>query len=259
LTEDGYWHFPGEAYDAGHIIEQYVRAQQAGMNIALPTLRPIELMVQHQRPDGLFDLGSTNYIGAQAHGVRALGVTLPLLEARAAAEATSEPVETSIARPVQAPPPHLTTLTLCLEVSEDGRCTSPQIEFQPDVTIYYVLTYENLSPSDEIVERWYLGQEEWTEAALNTDYVIKQGGASGRFASSGIRLTASEWERLGSASTGQLELWLNGELALTIEFTVTSPAAGIGPLVIALADPSTDSGAALLVDIEPIYTIHVQK
>lgn len=79
LTEDGYWHFPGEAYDAGHIIEQYVRAQQAGMNIALPTLRPIELMVQHQQPNGFFDLGFTNYIGAQAHGVRALGVTLPLL------------------------------------------------------------------------------------------------------------------------------------------------------------------------------------
>jgi len=139
-------------------------------------------------------------------------------------QVTSEPVEISIAVPMQPTAPHITTLALCAEVSEDGRCTSPQIEFQPDVTVYYVFTYENLSASDEIKERWYLGDKGWTEATLNTDYIIKQAGASGRFASSGIDLTASEWERLDSASTGRLEIWLNGELALTTEFTVLSAA-----------------------------------
>ena len=38
-------------------------------------------MVKHQAVDGWFDIHHNAYIGAQAHGVRALGVTLPLLGA----------------------------------------------------------------------------------------------------------------------------------------------------------------------------------
>ncbi|MFQ5813432.1 MAG: hypothetical protein ACE5I2_09645 [Anaerolineae bacterium] len=45
---------------------------------------PVELMVKHQAADGWFDIHNNPSIGAQAHGVRALGATLPLLEAQAA-------------------------------------------------------------------------------------------------------------------------------------------------------------------------------
>ncbi len=79
LHPDGYWGFPGETFSTGHIVEQYIRAQEAGVNIALPSLRPVELMVEHQATDGWFDIHNNPYIGAQAHGVRALGVALPLL------------------------------------------------------------------------------------------------------------------------------------------------------------------------------------
>lgn len=84
LHPDGYWGFPGEAWSTGHIVEQYVSAQKAGLDVTLPSLRPIELMVEHQATDGWFDIHNAPYIGAQAHGVRALGVTLPLLEAQTA-------------------------------------------------------------------------------------------------------------------------------------------------------------------------------
>jgi hypothetical protein len=80
LHPDGYWGFPGETFSTGHIVEQYVLAQRAGVNVALPSLRPVELMVAHQTADGWFDIHNNPYIGAQAHGVRALAVTLPLLE-----------------------------------------------------------------------------------------------------------------------------------------------------------------------------------
>lgn len=79
---DGYWGFPGETFSTGHIVEQYIRAQEAGVNVALPWLRPVELMLQHQAADGWFDIHNASFIGAQAHGVRALGVTLSLLEAQ---------------------------------------------------------------------------------------------------------------------------------------------------------------------------------
>ena len=79
LHPDGYWGFPGETVSTGHIVEQYMRAQEAGLNIALPTLRPVELMVEHQAKDGWFDIHNAPFIGAQAHGVRALGAVLPLL------------------------------------------------------------------------------------------------------------------------------------------------------------------------------------
>jgi hypothetical protein len=84
LHPDGYWGFPGEALSTGHILEQYVVAQKAGVNVALPSLRPVELMVEHQAAEGWFDIHNGPFIGAQAHGVRALGATLPLLEAQAA-------------------------------------------------------------------------------------------------------------------------------------------------------------------------------
>jgi len=79
LLPDGYWSFPGETFSTGHIIEHYMRAQKAGVNVALPSLRPIELMVQHQTADGWFDLHNRPFIGAHSHGTRALGWTLPLL------------------------------------------------------------------------------------------------------------------------------------------------------------------------------------
>ena len=146
-------------------------------------------------------------------------------QGEAPGEVTSEPVEISIAVPIQPAAPRITTLALCAEVSEDGLCTSPQIEFQPDATVYYVFTYENLSASDEIEERWFLGDERWWGGTLNTDYLIKQGGESGRFASSGIALSKdwiAEVQSAGWAGSGRLEIWLNGELALKIEFTATS-------------------------------------
>ena len=149
-------------------------------------------------------------------------------------QVTSEPVEISIAVPIQPLAPRITTLALCLEVSEDGLCTSPQIEFWPDVTIYYVIAYENLSAADEIEERWFLGEEEWTAATLNTEYIIKRGGESGRFASSGVDLSTdwiAEVQSAGWTGPGRLELWLNGELTLTIEFTVLP--AETGDLIIA--------------------------
>ncbi|MFQ5859685.1 MAG: hypothetical protein ACE5LU_29165, partial [Anaerolineae bacterium] len=138
-------------------------------------------------------------------------------------QVTSAPVEISIAVPIQPAVPRITTLALCLEVSEEGRCLSPEIEFQPDVTVYYVFTYENLSPSDEIVERWFLDDKEWTEATLNTDFILKVGGDSGRSASAGIDLSEgwiADVQSAGWTGPGRLEIWLNGEPALTAEFTI---------------------------------------
>lgn len=80
LSADGYWGFPGETASIGSIVEQYLRAQSAGVNVALPSLRPVELMVKHQEPEGWFDIHNSPFIGAQAWGVRALGAVLPLLE-----------------------------------------------------------------------------------------------------------------------------------------------------------------------------------
>ena len=80
LHPDGYWGFPGESFSTGHIMEQYVAAQAAGVNVALPSLHPVELMVAQQTLGGWFDIHNSNAIGAQSHGLRALGATLPLLE-----------------------------------------------------------------------------------------------------------------------------------------------------------------------------------
>ena len=80
VSADGYWGFPGGTVSTGHIVEQYLLAQQAGVNVALPSLCPVELMVAHQDPEGWFDIHNSPFIGAQAHGVRALGFALPLLE-----------------------------------------------------------------------------------------------------------------------------------------------------------------------------------
>jgi hypothetical protein len=80
LSADGYWGFPGETVSTGHMVEQYLEAQSAGVNVALPSLRPVELMVEHQDPEGWFDIHNSSFIGAQAHGVRALGAVLPLME-----------------------------------------------------------------------------------------------------------------------------------------------------------------------------------
>jgi hypothetical protein len=72
------------AVQAHFAVEQYVMAQQVGVNVALPSLRPVELMVVHQAADGWFDIHNGPFSGAQAHGVRALGATLSLLKAQAA-------------------------------------------------------------------------------------------------------------------------------------------------------------------------------
>lgn len=80
LHPDGYWGFPGEACCTGHIIEQFVLAENAGLNVTIPSLRPVELMLEHQKPNGWFDLHNVNFVGAQAHGLRALAFTMPLLE-----------------------------------------------------------------------------------------------------------------------------------------------------------------------------------
>ena len=79
LHPDGYWGFPGETFSTGHIVEQYIMAQRAGVSIELPSLHPVELMVKYQRQDGWFDIHDNPFIGSQSHGVRALGLTLPLL------------------------------------------------------------------------------------------------------------------------------------------------------------------------------------
>ena len=80
LHPDGYWGFPGETFSTGHIMEQYVAAQAAGVDVALPSLHPVVLMVAQQAMGGWFDIRNSNAIGAQSHGLRALGATLPLLE-----------------------------------------------------------------------------------------------------------------------------------------------------------------------------------
>jgi hypothetical protein len=89
LHPDGYWGFPGEACCTGHIIEQFVLAGNAGMNVTMPSLRPVEIMVEHQYPNGWFDLHNANFVGAQSHGLRALSFTMPLLERRSAAKTSS--------------------------------------------------------------------------------------------------------------------------------------------------------------------------
>jgi hypothetical protein len=79
LHPDGYWGFPGETFSAGHIVEHYIRAQAIGVDVTLPSLHPVELMVAHQGLDGWFDIHNNAYVGAQAHGVRALALAMPLL------------------------------------------------------------------------------------------------------------------------------------------------------------------------------------
>jgi hypothetical protein len=89
LHSDGYWGFPGEACCTGHIVEHYLLAERAGVNVTLPSYRPVQLMVQHQAADGWFDLHNVNFVGAQAHGTRALVFALPMLERQDAAENSS--------------------------------------------------------------------------------------------------------------------------------------------------------------------------
>jgi hypothetical protein len=79
LHPDGYWGFPGEACCTGHIIEQYILAEKAGLNFTVPSLRPVQYMVEHQQPSGWFDIHNVNFVGAQAHGTRALAFSLPML------------------------------------------------------------------------------------------------------------------------------------------------------------------------------------
>lgn len=80
LHPDGYWGFPGEACCTGPIMEQFVLAKKAGLNVTIPTLRPVKLMVEHQKPSVWLDIHNANFVSAQAHGTRALAFTLPLLE-----------------------------------------------------------------------------------------------------------------------------------------------------------------------------------
>jgi hypothetical protein len=85
LHPDGYWGFPGEAWSTGHIVEQYVTAQEPGVNVALRSLRLVELfMVEHQAADGWLDIRNAPHMRARAYGVWVAGVTLPLLEVQAA-------------------------------------------------------------------------------------------------------------------------------------------------------------------------------
>ena len=60
--------------------EQYLAAQAAGVNVARLSLHPVELMVGQQTTGGRFDIYNSNAIGAQSHGLWALGATLPLLD-----------------------------------------------------------------------------------------------------------------------------------------------------------------------------------
>ncbi len=83
LHPDGYWGFAGEASSTGHMVEQFIKAHQAGLASDLPSLRPVEHMVEHQDADGWFDIHNELFIGAQGHGVRALGFTLERLKAQA--------------------------------------------------------------------------------------------------------------------------------------------------------------------------------
>jgi hypothetical protein len=135
----------------------------------------------------------------------------------AAAVALIRPVTTQMS---------ITDLTLCVELSENQSCIMPQTDFRPDVLIFYVFEYEDLFSSDNLEERWYLGEQIWTESFLYTDHIIKQGGRSGRFASSGIMLSEgwiADVQSTGWTGPGKLELWENGKLARTAEFTVLIP------------------------------------
>ncbi len=120
----------------------------------------------------------------------------------------------------------ITDLTLCVELAENQSCIMPQTDFRPEVLIFYVFEYEDLSSSDNLEERWYLGAKIWTESILYTDHIIKQGGFRGRFASSGIMLSEggiADVQSPGWTGPGRLELWENGKLARTAEFTVLIP------------------------------------
>ena len=64
----------------------------------------------------------------------------------------------------------ITDLTLCVELAENQSCIMPQTDFRPDVLIFYVFEYEDLSSSDNLEERWYLGEKIWTESFLYTDH-----------------------------------------------------------------------------------------
>jgi len=113
-----------------------------------------------------------------------------------------------------------------VEVAEKQSCIMLQTDFLPDVLIFYVFEYEDLLSSDNLEERWYLGEKIWTESFLYTDHIIKQGGLSGRFASSGIMLSEggiADVQSTGWTGPGRLELGENGKLARTAEFTVLIP------------------------------------
>ncbi len=158
----------------------------------------------------------------------------------------------------------ITDLTLCVELAENQSCIMPQTDFRPDVLIFYVFEYEDLSSSDNLEERWYLGEQIWTESILYTDHIIKQGGRSGRFASSGIMLSEgwiADVQSTGWTGPGRLELWENGKLARTAEFTVlaTETLRDLhGPVTIQ-AQPPLVAHADMLMDFVPIPALKIPQ
>jgi DUF917 family protein len=77
MAPEGFWEFPGEAVSTGHILEQFLLAERAGIKTAPPPLAPLTFMVEHQAVDGWFQV---SMVSGQTHAVRALALALPLLE-----------------------------------------------------------------------------------------------------------------------------------------------------------------------------------
>ena len=67
MVDDEYWGFKGETFATGHILEHY-----AMDNREPKSLKALEYMIQGQAPNGKFNLGKAQYLGAQVHGMKGL-------------------------------------------------------------------------------------------------------------------------------------------------------------------------------------------
>ncbi|HEX75647.1 MAG TPA: hypothetical protein G4O12_03585 [Dehalococcoidia bacterium] len=67
MVDDEYWGFKGETCATGRILEHYAMDHRTPKS-----LKALEYMVQHQSPNGKFNLGKAQYLGAQVHGIKRL-------------------------------------------------------------------------------------------------------------------------------------------------------------------------------------------
>jgi hypothetical protein len=67
MVDNKYWGFKGETFATGHILEHYAMDHREPKS-----LKALEYMIQQQSPNGKFNLGKNNFLGAQVHGIKGL-------------------------------------------------------------------------------------------------------------------------------------------------------------------------------------------